>query len=290
MGFYPSRQLISEAQRCGVTFLNLDVQKSDWNYLLEAQDPKQRQRNLWTVRVGFRAVHGLRQKLIEMFTTERTKNGAYASLSDFVRRSKLPRHILIRMAAAGTFASFGLSARQAIWNLQGMSFEPESLLYGQASLLDSLEQDIEEKKIPCEDNWQGVQREYQTKGFSIDMHPLGLLRPLLHGFVRAGQLATLRNGTQVRLAGLVSLIQKPPTAKGMCFVSLEDETGIFNLVITPDLYQKMRLTILNVPLLEVHGRLESREGVYNIKVTHADALKSHEQKTIGVSPRQFSPY
>ena len=69
---------------------------------------------------------------------------------------------------------------------------------------------------------------------------------------------------------------------------LEHQTGIFNLVTTPDLNQKIRRTILNGPLLEVHGRLESREGVYNIKVTHADALQSHEQKMIGTSPRQLS--
>ncbi len=286
MGFYPARQLISEAQRNSVTFLNLDVQKSDWDYLLESRDPKHTERDIWTVRVGFRAIHGLRQKLIENFTQERLQNGAYQSFSDFVRRSQLPRHMLIRMAAAGALASFGLSARQAIWNLQGMSFDQNSLLYGQASLLDSLEQESEEKKIPCEDNWQSVQREYQTKGFSIDTHPLKLLRPLLPGFVCAHQLATLRNGTQVRVAGLVSLIQKPPTAKGMCFVSLEDETGIFNLVVTPDLYQQTRLTLLHVSLLEVHGRLESREGVYNIKVTRLVALQSQHQSTLTNSSAQ----
>ena len=369
MGFYSSRQLVADAQRAGVKFLRLDVQRSTWDYQLESPaasrtphatpnaapnaapnatpnatlnatpnatpggapnaapdvaprsnserraegisrsaqsatadasrgiraprsaaapgmqcDPRSAAApalnpGLWTLRVGFRSVHGLRQKMIEDFTAEREKNGAYKSVSDFVRRSRLPRHVLIRLAAAGALESFGLSARQAIWNLQGMSFDSDGLLYGQHSLLDESEQALEERKIPIEDSWQSVQREYRTKGFSVEHHPLGLLRPQLRGYVTATQLSSLRHHTRVHLAGLMSLIQKPPTAKGMCFVSLEDETGIFNLVITPDLYQQVRLTLINVPLLDVEGTLESREGVHNIKVIKLQGLRFQSENS-----------
>jgi DNA-directed DNA polymerase III PolC len=252
MGFYPPRQLISDAQRHGARFLALDVQASDWEYTIEDASNG--------VRTGFCSVYGLREEPIRTLVTERLKHGMFRDLSDFVQRTKLSRQILIRLSAAGAFAGFGLNAREALWILQGMSLDPQSLFFG--------EQPDEAFALPEESSWDSVRREYSTKGFSLENHPIAILRPQLQSvkpYVSAAQLERLRDRSPVRMAGLKSLLQKPPTAKGMCFVSLEDETGIFNVVCTPDIYMKYRLVLLHSVLIEVEGQLESREGVRNVK-------------------------
>ena len=250
MGFYPPRQLISDAQRHGVQFFPLDVQASDWDYTIQEAG----------VRTGFRSIYGLREDAIQTLVTEREARGTFRDLSDFVQRTKLSRQILIRLSAAGAFACFGLNAREALWILQGMSLDPQSLFFGEPG--------DEEFVLPEESTWDFVRREYSTKGFSLDNHPIAILRPQLQAvkpYNAAVQLERLRDRTPVRMAGLKSLLQKPPTAKGMCFVSLEDETGIFNVVCTPDIYLKYRLILLHSVLIEVEGLLESREGVRNVK-------------------------
>jgi DNA polymerase-3 subunit alpha/error-prone DNA polymerase len=131
--------------------------------------------------------------------------------------------------------------------------------------------------IPSESLWEQLMRDYKFTGLSLNYHPLSLLRSHLtqanHSFrqknlipyVCSEQLSTLNNGTPVRVAGLLSIQQRPPTAKGFSFLTLEDETGFFNIVLTPQVYQAYRLTLLKSPLLEVQGVLEKCEGVINIK-------------------------
>lgn len=271
MGFYSPRQLIGDAQRHGVIFRELDVQNSDWNYTLEPTGG-----DLLAVRVGFRSIQGLREEHARKIVSEREKGGPFSDLTDLIKRTRLPRSTLVRLAAAGAFESFGLSARQALWRLQGMSFDPQSLFFGSALGLDWEREESEISLLPQESAWDEVRREYETKGFSLDKHPLSVLRPELRrsgrGYVTAQELKKLRDKASVRVAGLKSLIQKPPTAKGMCFASIEDETGLMNLVLTPDLYQKFRSTLLYSLLLDVEGYLEARDGVRNIRVRNMRPL------------------
>ncbi len=124
------------------------------------------------------------------------------------------------------------------------------------------------ESIRQETAWESVAREFKTKGFSLDSHPMKVLREQ-PGFMTKHQCAenlkNLPNGAVVKLAGLRSLLQKPPTAKGVCFVSLEDETGIFNIIIMPDVYEKVRTTLYLSNILEVVGRLQNQKGVIHIK-------------------------
>ena len=281
MGFYSPRQLIADAQRHQVRFLPLDVQTSEWDYTLvtppATKPPLDLRRD---VRVGFRSVYGLRQEHALNLIRERQVNGPFRDLSDLVRRSRVPRHSLIRLAEAGALHGLDLNARQALWELQGTSFDEQSLFFGSQQGLDHDRRGHEKELLPVENPWENLQREYQSKGFAIDSHPLAVLRPTLlrtpHArYITAKQLADLKHRTPVRVAGLMCLLQKPPTAKGMCFVSLEDETGIMNLVITPDLYQKTRLTLLSYSLIDVEGRLENIEGVRNIRAFAIHPLKDH---------------
>jgi DNA-directed DNA polymerase III PolC len=287
MGFYSPRQLIADAQRHGVQFHPLDVQNSDWDHTLEPErSPPTRPRphtKFFAVRVGLRSVYGLREEHAQRLIRERQARGPYRDLTDLIRRTQLPRQALIRLGAAGALVCFQLDARQALWTLQGMSFDPQSLLFGAHSGLDEERHEAETDALPSESPWEKVRREYQTKGFSIESHPMSVLRPWLSGarssrrYVTAAQLEQIRDRSPVRVAGLMGLLQKPPTAKGMCFVSLEDETGLINIVITPDIYQKHRLTLLHTPLLEVEGHLESRQGVRNVKATVIRALSAPPQ-------------
>lgn len=268
MGFYPPRQLISDAQRHHVLFYPLDIQFSQWDYTLEPVCGGQQKS--FSVRVGFRSVWGLREDSVQKIVDERHRGGPFRDLKDFICRTQLPRHTVVRLGASGALSSLGLTARQAIWTIQSLCFDPQSLLFGSSLGLDETRQQEEKHILPQESNWQTVHREYETKGFSLESHPLSVLRPMLKlshpRYTTAAQLPSLRHRTPLRVVGLVSLIQKPPTAKGMCFISLEDETGLMNLVIVPDIYQKHRLTLLNTPLIEVEGWLESFEGVRNIRV------------------------
>jgi DNA-directed DNA polymerase III PolC len=260
MGFYSPRALVADAQRHGVRFLPVDIQKSDYDYLLE---------DAGGVRVGFRAIYGLKQKHIQHAIEERRLNGPFKDLQDLVRRTGLPRATLMRLASSGALSSFGLSPREALWKVQSVSVSPSSLFFGQSGAAD-------EELIPKEKDWSQLEREYQTQGYSLVHHPLGILRPALDvwsnwekernrlTFSRSDQLPGLKNGTRVRVAGLLSLQQRPPTAKGFAFLTLEDETGVFNIVIKPGLYEGFRQTILYNSMLHVQGTLEKVEGVINI--------------------------
>jgi error-prone DNA polymerase len=308
MGFYAPRQLIADAQRHGVHFYPLDVQRSSWDYTLQtppapavartnsaglrmaavkaptsealtqrhtvAAEPvnmvtRRHAAVEFAVQVGFCSIYGVREEHVARITQERVARGLFRDLSDLVRRAQVPRATLIRLAGADALKCFGLTPRQALWAIQGMSFDPQSLFFGANVALDGERLESESAILPVENSWENVQREYRTKGFAIDSHPLAVLRPQLlrssTPYTTALQLEGLRNSASVRVAGLMSLLQKPPTAKGMCFISLEDETGLMNIVITPDIYQKVRLVLTQSPLLEVVGKLENREGVRNIK-------------------------
>ena len=283
MGFYSPRQLIADAQRNGVPFLPLNIQHSHWDYQLEPSPipDKPSTESLdatpprWAIRVGLRSIYGLSYQQAQNLIEQRMKNGPYLNLRNLIQRTHLPKHILMRLGAAGAFTCFGISARESLWMIQGLSFDKQSLIYGE-SLTGSHPAENKVQLLPKESSWQSLQREYHTKGFSLEAHPLSLLRPQLnqeeYPFQAARNVQQMRHLNRIRVAGLVSHIQRPPTAKGMCFVSLEDETGIMNIVISPDVYQKHRLTLLSYPLLEIVGLLEKVDGVCNIKAQNLRAL------------------
>lgn len=260
MGFYSPRALIMDAQRHGVKFLPLDIQHSAYDYTIEPQG----------VRSGFRAIYGLKEKHVQQLLNERNKNGTFKDLSDLIRRTHLPKTALIQFAAAGALISIGLEPREALWKIQALSLDARSLLFGSERGLDG-------ELLPQENDWDTLQREFQVQGYSLQRHPLGILRPALErwsdwerarnfpGFSKSVHLPHLPNGTKVRVAGLLSLQQRPPTAKGYAFLTLEDETGLLNIVLMPEIYEKFRLEMLANPLLHICGTLEKVEGVINIK-------------------------
>lgn len=282
MGFYSPRALIMDAQRHGVKFRGVDVQRSNYDYTLEDGE----------VRAGFRAIYGLKEKHVTRLLEERAQNGPFTDLSDMIRRTQLAKTALMQLAAAGALESLGLHSREALWKIQALNLDERSLFYARAE-----ERADDKALLPQENDWQTLEREYQSQGFSLVRHPLGLLRPALErwsawerarnspGFTKSEHLSRLNNGANVRVAGLLSLQQRPPTAKGFAFLTLEDETGTFNIVLLPAVYEQYRMVILNNPLLHVEGKLEKVEGVLNIKARVLKALPV--ERMLNDSPAQI---
>lgn len=324
MGFYSPRQLIADAQRHGVRVLPLDVQWSHWDACMrdprsgthlpppkpqayakslvdnpvasvdprphfsdedERREPATFRERPFDIRVGFCSVYGLKQAPIEAAIRERERGGLFRDLTDFIRRTRLPKATLIRLAAAGALQSVGgASPRESMWMIQSLCFDEKSLLFGQHSGLDEDRLTSEAREVPRETTWEEMHREYKTKGFSVDFHPLGVLRSTLENesvrYFKACELKKLKHRTKLRVAGLISLLQRPPTAKDMSFATIEDETGLMNVIITPDVYARCRLLIRGVPLLEVDGVLECSHGVYNIRAHDVRPLL----KALGLLP------
>lgn len=272
MGFYPPRVLVNEAQRNGVEFLPIDVQKSDYDYSLE-ENPISKHH---FVRVGFRSLYGMPEKFLRLISQERQKQGPYKSLKDFVRRCQLPKVVLMKLVSSGAFASLEKSTRALLWQVESTCLDPESFLWGEIQVQSQTLED--EKLIPFESNWSLMMRETETKGYSINHHPMQILRSMVQhqneefkkkGFIpfsSSQQILGLKHQQKVRVAGLRSVMQKPPTAKGMCFVTLEDEFGFMNLIIHPDVYQRNRLVLYQSSFVHVCGVLEKNGVLRNIKV------------------------
>jgi DNA polymerase-3 subunit alpha/error-prone DNA polymerase len=274
MGFYAPRTLIAEAQRHGVELKPLSVQSSDYDYTLEKQTNTK-----LALRIGLRSLYGVPEVLMRKIENLRQKDGEYKNLSEFIRRTQLPRSVLVKLAGSGALECFNPNTRELIWHLESLSLDQESFLWGYPKEQFSFNEEEDPEDLPFESNWDRLRREYDSKGFSVDSHPLSVLRSYLAAksaeliakrfvpYSHSGDLERLKNKSKVRLAGLISVTQRPPTAKGMCFITLEDEFGFMNIVIQPDVYQNDRLTIYGRSLLEIQGTIEKTGSLINIRAS-----------------------
>ncbi|MNJ93310.1 Error-prone DNA polymerase [compost metagenome] len=277
MGFYAPRTLIAEAQRHGVGTQALCVQRSSYDYTLEPAG------KFHDLRVGLRSIFGIPESLLRVIEENRKQSGPYQDLTDFIQRTQLPRVVLLKLAAAGAFECFSENTRDLIWHIESLCLDKNSFLWGHAKeSFDeaNLEESEDEDLIPFESNWDKLRREYDTKGYSVDSHPLSVLRSYLRGknqgliqnkyvpYMSSQDLRNVKHRNKVRVAGLIAITQRPPTAKGMCFITLEDEFGFMNIVIHPDIYQQDRMTIYGgKSLLEIQGTLEKVGPLLNIRAS-----------------------
>lgn len=274
MGFYAPRTLVSEAQRHGVQVQQLSIQESDFDYTLEDKGSP-----FLDLRVGLRSLYGIPEKLLRKIEESRKIHGPYVDLPDFIQRTELPRSALLKIAASGALDCFNHDVRDLIWHLESLSLDQESFLWGLPKEQFAEEDSDDSENIPFESNWDRLRREYDSKGFSVDSHPISILRSYLKEknselisnryvpYFCSGDLQRMKHKTKVRLAGLISVTQKPPTAKGMCFITLEDEYGLMNIVIHPEVYQKDRVTIYHKSLLEIQGHVERTGDLINVRAT-----------------------
>ena len=223
------------------------------------------------------------EKFLRLIEEDRKANGTYPDLGEFIRRTNLPRALLVKLAGSGAMEEFDTNTRELMWHLESLSLDQNSFLWGQPkeALLQASFDDEDSgpvgEDIPFESNWDRMRREYDSKGFSVDAHPMSILRSYLRGkneelraqrfvpYATSDDLLKIKNKTKVRVAGLVQITQRPPTAKGMCFITLEDEFGFINIVIQPDVYQKDRNAIYSKSLLEIQGQIEKVGSIINVK-------------------------
>ena len=200
--------------------------------------------------MGLRYLHGLGEAGRARLLTARA-NTPFADLADFCRRTRLPRPLVGDLIRAGALDGFGSARRQQLWVLGGLQYQAEVLVEAPDVTAD----------LPDLSEGEAMTWDYELLGLSPDDHPLRLLRAGLRarGMLDAAELAAQPSGKIVKVAGMVVVRQAPPTAKGHLFITLEDETGLINLIIRPDLYAREQKTLHGAAALMVAGRLQ-REG------------------------------
>ncbi|HYH96418.1 error-prone DNA polymerase, partial [Hyalangium sp.] len=258
MGFYAPHTLVADAKRHGVEVRPVDARHSDWDCTLEEGG---------VLRLGLRMVRGLNESAGRRVAAARGQG--YASVGELARRARVARHELTRLALAGALASLCGSRRQALWEIQALGpLDEDDLFFG-------LPMDGTQVELPPMSVAERVEADFETVGLSLEKHPLELLRPALRklGAVSAEGLQRVASGRRVAVGGMLITRQRPPTAKGMCFISLEDETGIANLVVPPDVYERCRRDIHGALFIVGEGVLERTGKVLNVKTQRVSALQ-----------------
>jgi error-prone DNA polymerase len=242
MGFYAPAQLVQDARRHGVEVRPPEVGASLWDCTLEGG----------ALRLGLRMVGGLAQGAGARIVAARAR-GAFASVEDLARRAALGRRDLDCLAAGGALAALAGHRRQAHWAAAGIAQA--------AGVLREASIDEPALALPPPGEGEDIVADYASLGMSLGRHPLALLRPRLSrlGLLPAVTVHTRAHGSRARAAGLVTCRQRPDTASGVIFVTLEDETGCVNVVVWRDLIERQRRELLGARLLAVEGRIE-RDG------------------------------
>jgi len=277
MGFYAPAQLIRDACEHGVEIRAVDVNCSDWDSKLEAAvfdkariAPRHKAmenviETRSAVRLGFRQVKGLSEIDMDRLIQQREKG--YDSVRDLWLRTGLSRSTIERLADADCFSSLGLSRRSALWAARALdpAAASESLpLFHQAkSVTPEMEAEV---ALPPMPPGEEVVNDYRYLSFSLKAHPVSFLRQKLdqQNISRNAALEQLRTGRRTTVTGLVLVRQRPGSAKGVIFMTLEDETGVANIIVWPKTFERYRRQVLGARLIRVGGRVQNESGVIHL--------------------------
>jgi error-prone DNA polymerase len=284
MGFYAPAQIVRDAREHGVEVREVDVNDSDWDCALETPRPLQGERatqaqlergeggvrrpplpsalprlfplplkgarGQLALRLGLRQVDGLHREAAERLVAGRP----YASVEELRTRGGVPVHAIQRLAAADAFRSIGLDRRAALWDSRALKSAPDLPLFAHAEARDE-GREAEPAKLPAMPLSEHVVNDYQTLRLSLKAHPMRFLRDhyASQKFVTADRLRAIGDGKRLSIAGLVLIRQRPGSAKGVVFVTIEDETGVANLVVWPDVFDRQRKIVMGARLMAVHG-------------------------------------
>ena len=275
MGFYAPAQIVRDAREHGVQVLPVDVNRSDWDCTLElvgkAEGAAQggRMDRHVALRLGLRQVDGLPEHVAAALVTARAEGGSYADVAELRDRARIPVAHVERLASADAFGSMDMSRRQALWDARSLVGGADLPLFTHA---DERDEGAERGRaiLPRMPLSEEVVADYQTTRLSLKAHPMSFLRASLaqRGFVRACDLRDRKFRSMVNVAGVVLIRQRPGSAKGVCFITLEDETGVINLVVWPDLKEKQRTVVMGSRLMEVRGRVEYDDEVIHVIAQH----------------------
>lgn len=274
MGFYQPAQLLEQAKRQKVQILPIDVNVSEWDCTLEPGVQGNE-----AIRLGLRLVRGLRQHEGDRIVAARA-DGPFFSVRNVADRTLLPRRAMHALALGGVFRSISDHRNIAFWSALGIEH-----LSGMLDMAAAADQQI---TLPAPGEAEEILRDYRQLGFSTGRHPLALLRPRLLdlGIVRRRDLEFLSNGSRVSVSGLVTHLQHPQTANGVIFASLEDETGINNIIFWPGIFERFRHQILQSNLMAVEGELQNQDGVVHIVAERVENL-THWVRSLPRNSRDF---
>jgi error-prone DNA polymerase len=277
MGFYSPSQLVQDARRHGIEVRPADVTVSGWESTLEAlEDPARAEP---AVRLGLHMLRGMNREAAERIEAARAIR-PFAGVADLARRAHLERADLQVLAGANALGALAGHRRQALWQAAGAVPDRD--------LLRPTEPAEETPVLAAPSEGQEIAQDYRAQGLTLGRHPLALLRPqlLAKRFIPAEVLMDFQNGQLARACGIVTVRQRPGTAKGVLFVTLEDETGNVNVIVWPSLVEQQRREVLNAPLLGVYG-IWQREGEVRHLVAKRLVDMSHLLGKLDTRSRDF---
>lgn len=281
MGFYMPAVLVKDAQRHGLRVKPIDVQSSEWRCTIEHEAD-----GTLSVRLGLCYAKGLRQHSAEAIVVSRGRDGAFDSIEDLVSRASLLNQkeitLLARIGAVNRLNGVG-HRRDALWQVERASRPEGPLLHQKSNLLSEDSKAMPLQKMQTEER---LVADFAGTGLTIDHHPMFYRRSELHRqqVLSAKDLQKHKNGEFVRTAGCVIARQRPGTAKGFIFLSMEDETGIANVIVTPDLYERNRLIVARSKFILAEGALQNQDGVIHIM---ASRLQSLSDQTMDLQSHDF---
>jgi error-prone DNA polymerase len=264
MGFYQPFTLIKDAQRHGLRVLPINITCSDWLCTIEKQDD-----STLAVRLGLRYVKGLSQQSGEAIVRERVAAGEFLGIDDLHNRvPELRKDELRKLAAVGALNFIQSSTRRdALWQVERVTRDAGELYEG--LLENDGNSPLQQMTLP-----ERMDADFRGTGLTIGKHPVAYHRVELNKLraLRAIDIRKLRNGTFVRVAGWVIVRQRPGTAKGFLFLSLEDETGIANIIVHPDMYEQNRMVLIGAPFVVVEGVLQNQQNAISVKAGRVEVL------------------
>ena len=283
MGFYAPAQIIRDAREHGVPVSEVDVNFSDWDCMLvewKESRPSVHARHAEragdivgdrAIRLGFRQVKGLSK--IDMSRLVAMRGAGYDSVRDLWLRAELALSVLEKLAEADAFRSLGLDRREALWIVRGLNRAGDK---DDLPLLKTLRfVDLEpDAKLPPMSLGQHVVEDYRHLALSLKAHPCAFVRAQLfsRGILEAGALASHPAGQRVTVAGLVLVRQRPGSAKGTIFLTLEDETGIANIIVWPKVFEPLRPIIIGARFIAITGRVQRDGDVLHVVTEKAEDL------------------
>ncbi|GLQ57106.1 error-prone DNA polymerase [Devosia nitrariae] len=302
MGFYSSGSIVRDFRDHHGVVLPVDVNHSDWDHKLEPlEDPRAMTReggNAFALRLGLRQIDGMREETGQKLVAAR--GAGFADMNDLYERTRIEVSVLQRLAHADAYRSFGLDRRQALWEIRGLSgylgarANEESLplfLNEDAGVSALLPTEDEKVELPALLDGEHVHQDYETLRLSLKGHPVAFLRDRLdpRGVVRTRDLEGVTNGRKVIIAGLVLVRQRPGTASGVVFMTLEDETGIANAVIWKTVFDEFRKVVMGARMVAIEGTVQKADNVTHVVAKRLIDLTPQLMRAMETAPDRAKP-
>ncbi len=278
MGFYHPSTIVKDAQRHGLKMLPMDVTRSDWKCTLEPSAISRQP----SVRLGLKYSHGLREPAGQALVRERSL-APFASIQDLTRRvPELRKDELKTLAEIGALNAVASEVRGIQLHRRDALWQVERAVRWSGPLLDELPEINGESPLAAMTDEERLVADFRATGLTVGPHPMQYRRAEMKrmGIYRASDLAHLSNGRRLRIGGCVIARQRPGTAKGMMFLSLEDETGIANAIVAPDLLQKNRVLLISERFLMIEGILQNQDNVIHIRAEKVSPLRVTRAETV----------